>query len=315
MKRFEDREFYHRTCLRAGNSLKEKDRKMNKFKNSLLDTHSVKPRAKKRYALALAIAIMGLMVTGTARAQNRDEAVGATVFQAAGPNSNSILSTITEFRNALGDNNGVTPPPQPLTTGRREINWDGGNPANIATTLTPTPTDNFLNGRGARFTTTGSGFVQAPASGLVDVFGNSSYATIFKAFSPMRLFSPIDSNVTDTLFFVPGHGDEQPATTRGFGVVLSDIDLPDGSGPSEKHGNRHASTLIEFFGINGEVLFSSFAPASPGDGNLTFFGVVFDDARIARVRITAGAVPGADDSQLDVVMMDDFIYGEPQRIQ
>ena len=67
---------------------------------------------------------------------------------------------------------------------------------------------------------------------------------------------------------------------------------------------------------DGEVLFSSFAPASPGDGNLTFFGIVFKDARIARVRITTGAIPGADDNRKrDIVMMDDFIYGEPQRIQ
>src|SRR4030095_11045498 len=125
----------------------------------------------------------------------------------------------------------------------------------------------------------------------------------------------IGSNVTDQLFFVPGHGDEQPATTRGFGVVFSDIDLPDGSGPGEKEGNRHASTLIEFYGANDDLLFSGFAPASPGDGNLSFFGIIFDDARIARARIIAGWPPGVDDTRrVDVVMMDDFIYGEPQRI-
>ena len=287
---------------------------MNRFKNFLLD--SVKQGKKnhmKRYGLAAPIAIIGLMVFVTAHAQNHG--ADATVFQAAGPNAGSIQGVVDQFRVALGANNGVTAPPQPLTEGRREINWDGGNPANTATTLTPTPIlDAFLVGRGARFTTPGSGFVQAPASGLADVFGNASYATIFKAFSQMRLFSAIGSNVTDTLFFVPGGG-EVPATTRGFGVVFSDIDLPDGSGPSPKQGNRHASTLIEYFGSDGEVLFSSFAPASPGDGNLSFFGIVFDDARIARVRITVGATPGPDDSRkLDVVMMDDFIYGEPQSI-
>lgn len=271
----------------------------------------------KRYSLAVPIAIIGLMVTGIVHAQNPDQAEGPKVFQAAGPNASSIQSTVAEFRIALGDNNGITivPPPQPLTGGRREINWDGGNATVTATTITPTPTDNFLNGRGARFTTTGSGFVQAPAFGLANVFGNLSYATIFKPFSPMRLFSPIGSNVTDTLFFVPGHGDEQPATTRGFGVVFSDIDLSDGSGPGQKRGNRHASTLIEYFSADGEILFSSFAPASPGDGNLSFLGIIFDDARIARVRITAGATPGPNDSRrLDIVMMDDFIFGEPQQI-
>ena len=42
--------------------------------------------------------------------------------------------------------------------------------------------------------------------------------------------------------------------------------------------------------------------------------ILFDDARIARVRITTGNVaPGPDDDEEnDIVMMDDFIYGEPQ---
>lgn len=302
--------------------MKGKGRKMKMFKSLVIDANSKKEEAKnsvKRYGLAAPIAIIGLMFILTAHAQNNDDAAKAKVFQAAGPNASSIQSTVDRFRDALGGNNGVTAPPQPLTGGRREINWDGGNPANAATTLTPTPIlDAFLVGRGARFTTPGSGFVQAPPSGLAaaDAFVNASYETIFTAFSPMRLFSPIGSNVTDTLFFVPGGG-EIAATTRGFGAVFTDIDLPDGSNdPSPRQGNRRSSTLIEFFGADGEVLFSSFAPPAPGEGNLTFFGIVFDDAIIAGVRITTGAIPGLDDSRKrDVVMMDDFIYGEPQRIQ
>ena len=71
---------------------------------------------------------------------------------------------------------------------------------------------------------------------------------------------------------------------------------------------------MEYFDADGKLLFSSFVPASPGDGSLSFFGIVFDDARIARVRITTGDVPpGPDDEKKhDIVMMDDFIYGEPQ---
>ena len=75
-----------------------------------------------------------------------------------------------------------------------------------------------------------------------------------------------------------------------------------------------ASTLMEYFDADGKLIFSSFVPASPGDASLSFFGIVFDDARIARVRITTGNVaPGPDDDRKnDIVMMDDFIYGEPQ---
>jgi hypothetical protein len=81
-------------------------------------------------------------------------------------------------------------------------------------------------------------------------------------------------------------------------------------------GNRGASSLMDFFGVVGKPLFSSFVPASPGDGSLSFFGVVFSDARIARVRITTGDIaPGpGDDERHDIVMMDDFIYGEPQAL-
>jgi hypothetical protein len=44
---------------------------------------------------------------------------------------------------------------------------------------------------------------------------------------------------------------------------------------------------------------------------------VFNDARIARVRITSGdSAPGPDDDgKHDIVMMDDFIFAEPQAIQ
>jgi len=242
--------------------------------------------------------------------------VAPTVFQAAGPSNDSIQSVVTEFRNTLGQNRANDGPHD--DGGRREINWDGGSTTNLTTTLSPNPFAGFQNNRGALFTTPdGVGFVQAPPSGLASaaVFNNPSYATIFTAFSASRLFSPIGSNVTEVDFFVPAGG--PTATTRGFGAVFTDVDQPDGSGPGEKRGNRKASTLIEYFGVHGELLFSSFVPASTGDRSLSFFGVIFPDARIAHVRITSGnVIPGADDiGKQDAVMMDDFIYGEPKGIQ
>lgn len=257
------------------------------------------------------LAVLGFTLAAFATAASA-QATDTKVFQAAGPNTASIQGTVDQFRAALGGaNNGSVP--GPIDGGRREINWDGGG--STATAVGPTPFDVFLNTRGNRSTTPGTGFVQATATGLADLFENPSYATIFTPFSPSRLFSAVGSNITETTFFVPGNGDTIPATTRGFGVVLTDVDLPDGSGPGTKRGNRHASTLIEFFAADGSEIFSSFAPASPGDGSLSFLGIVFDAARIARVRITSGgAVPGENDS-LDVVVMDDFIFGEPTAIK
>ena len=247
------------------------------------------------------------------------------VFQAAGPTVASIQSTVDAFRAALGDPiNGNAP--GVLAAGRREINWDGVGGTDV-TTPPVTPFDVFLNTRGSRFTTPGSGLSQGPPSGgpqggLATLFNNTTYGTIFRTFSQFRLFTPVDSNITEAFFFVPGTNGGDPATVRGFGAVFTDVDQPDGSGPDKKLGNRRASTLIAFFGAGddhghgheGELLFSSFVPASPGDGSLSFFGIVFDDARIARVRIESGNVaPGPDDDRKhDVVVMDDFIYGEPQ---
>jgi len=237
-----------------------------------------------------------------------------TVFQAAGPDAASIQATVDAFRIELGEvNNGNAP--GPLASGRREINWDGGG--STATAIATTPFAGFLNTRGALFVTPGSGFVQAPSSGLAESFSNPDYATIFAPFSPVRLFSPIGSNVTHVEFFLPGSAGGVLATTRGFGAVVSDVDLPDGSGPGGKRGNRKASTLVEYFGLDGGLLYSNFVPASPGDAGFAFLGITFDDPRVARVRISTGnAVPGADDERpRDVVVMDDFIFGEPQLVQ
>lgn len=238
--------------------------------------------------------------------------VAPTVFQAAGPNAASIQGTIDAYRAALGavvnGNN-----PGPLTSGHREINWDGGNPNITATTDPVTPFNTFLNTRGSQFTTPGKGLSQATPQGLAVLFNNPTYATTFAAFSPSRLFTPVGSNITEGLFFIPGTNGGTPAMVSGFGAVFSDVDQPDGS-EGGRHPSHDASTLIEYFDKNGKEIFSSNIPSSPGDGTFSFFGIVFDDARIARVRITTGDnAPGRDDSpNHDIVMMDDFIYGEPQ---
>jgi hypothetical protein len=271
------------------------------------------------------IAAFGLLLTlfavsQTAHAQDIQsrQFVAPAVFQAAGPNRASIQSTVDAFRAVPGfeTNNGNNP--GPLQNGRREINWDGGG-ANDTTDTPVTPFNVFLNTRGGQFTTPGIGLSQAPPSGgpqggLAVLFGNPTYGKIFRTFSSLRLFTPVGSNITEAVFSIPGTNGTVPAKVRGFGAVFTDVDQPDGSGPGGKRGNRHASTLIEYFGADGELLFSSFVPASPGNGSLSFFGIVFNDARIASVRIETGDVaPGPnDDRRHDIVVMDDFIYGEPQ---
>jgi hypothetical protein len=271
---------------------------------------------------AFGVVSMMLAAMQTARAQTvpPNDVVVPIVFQAAGPDAASIQSSVDAFRAVLGDNNGNNP--GPLQKGRREINWDGGNPNVLDTTAPANPFLVFLNTRGSQFKTPGLGLSQAPPAGgpqggLAVLFGNPTYGTIFRAFSQSRLFTPVGSNITVASFAIPGTNGNAPATVRGFGAVFTDVDQPNGSGPGVRRGNPRASTFIEYFDQNGRRIFSSFVPAAPGDGSQSFFGIKFDDARIASVRIKTGDVaPGPnDDARHDIVMMDDFIYGEPQLLQ
>ena len=223
----------------------------------------------------------------------------------------SIQATVDAFRAALGDPNNANNP-GPLASGRREINWDGGG--STANSVVGNPFEGFLNTRGARFTTPGTGFIQAPPSGGADgglaaFFANPTYGDTFGVFSEPRLFTPIDSNITDARFFIPGTNGGTPATVGGFGAVFTDVDLDD-------------TTKIEFFDRFGGLLAEEFVPAGTvADESLSFLGVVFDAGeQIFRVRITTGTDPlasGTDDNPgagIDLVVMDDFLYAEPQAI-
>jgi hypothetical protein len=205
----------------------------------------------------------------------------------------------------LGDNNASNP--GPLPSGRREINWDGGG--NPDGSPADTPFAGFQN-RGVIFTTPGSRFQQAPISAgvgnLSDVFG-VDYSNTFQFFSPVRLFVPVDSNVTEGAFSIPGTNGTDPAGTRAFGAVFTDVDLDD-------------ETTIELFGSDGTLLASAAVPAAPGDGELSFLGILLDpgEGLATRLRITTGtaALGVVDDPDAgdDVVAMDDFVFAEPQAV-
>jgi hypothetical protein len=268
----------------------------------------------RSYAAAAGVATLAFVTWSPG--QNRALAIRqpagpGVVYQGAGPNVASIQAAVDQFRVALGGvNNGNGA--GPLATGRREINWDGGGSS--ATSPGPTPFTVFLNTRGGLMTTPGSGFVQATPSGLGDTFGNPSLATTFQPFSLTRLFASIGSTVTDVTFFIPGTNGGTAALTSGFGAVFADVDSPDGGGPGVRQSKAQASALVFYYDADGQLLYTSALPSSPGPASLSFFGIVFSDARIARVRIITGsATPDAGlDPGLDLIVMDDFLYGEPQ---
>jgi hypothetical protein len=227
---------------------------------------------------------------------------GPVVVQAAGPDPESITPVVEVFRDALGDLNANVPGSFP--TGRREINWDGVPDAFAAPNLLPPDFFNVNSPRGVVFETPGAGFqVSANAVNPTDTpiaFGNinPTYPEIFRTFSPQRLFTALDSTITEVHFFVPGS--TTPATVSGFGAVFTDV-------------NVRTSTKIEYFDADDKPLFRAFVqPLAQQHQTLSFLGVRFEEGeRIAKVRITSGNAPlspttfdGKSDSVLiDLVVM------------
>ena len=64
---------------------------------------------------------------------------------------------------------------------------------------------------------------------------------------------------------------------------------------------------VEFLDIQGTLLWSGFAPKATGNETLSFLGVKFQGNPVYLVRITLL-------TDADAIVMDDFIYGEPQPV-
>jgi hypothetical protein len=245
----------------------------------------------------------------------------ARVFTAAG----DIAPSVSAFRDALGTLNANLPGSQ--AGGRREINWDAV-PAQFTNT-NDFPADFFNQpvagrARGAVFSTRGTGF-RTSDNNFADVA--PAFDGPFVFFSPIRTFMPVGSSRMAVDFFVPGSA--APATSTGFGVVFSDVD-------------RVGSASIRLFDAAGRSLGRFVAPSAPG--GLSFVGVTFPTSLVARVEIRSGrgavVTPLLDLADLgrdaarshgekddesddegdddhgrrrnrDLVIMDDFIYGEP----
>jgi hypothetical protein len=250
-------------------------------------------------ALALTAASLACDESNDYGNEPEDPAPEATVLSATG----DITAKVTEFRALLGDANGGTPGEQ--AAGRREIGWDGANanPFNNRNDF-PATFFNTTATLGAVFATNGTG-LRNDSTNFRDV--DASYAEQFNFFSPTKIFSPVGSTQLDVLFQVAGA--PTPAVVTGFGAIFSDVD-------------RATSTKFEAFEEGGRSLGVFTVPARSDAGGLSFVGVRFDEAIIARVRITLGEAPlaaGVRDvsanGTADLVVVDNFIYGEPHAIQ
>jgi len=246
------------------------------------------------WARSLALAIACAAAHGSAHAE--------LIFSATGTTPAGIQAAVDAFRADLGSLNPNIP--GSFGGGRREINWDGVPDALAAPNNLPANFFNVNSPRGVVFATPGAGFQVSgnPALGVPSEFSNINpgYPGLFAPFSSPRLFTALNSTTTDVQFFIPGSTTN--AFTRGFGAVFTDVDLA-------------STTNLEFFDGASRSLGTFFAPAMAGNETLSFLGVDFGLPLISRVRISSGNLalgPGSNEAgNLDLVVMDDFIYGEP----
>lgn len=213
-----------------------------------------------------------------------------------------ITTNVAQFRTLLGDprnGNGVGP----AATGRREVGWDGVPPEfNNGDNKFPSAFFNTNSKLGLIVTTTsGTGF-RNDSSLFGDI--DASFKNEFSAFSPNKLFTVSNSNVLDVTFQLAGL--PTPALVAGFGAVFVDVDLP-------------ALTTLEFFDATGKSLRKVAVPIRTTASPLSFAGARFENAIVSRVRITLGSgAIGAGFKDVssggtrDIVVLDDFLYTEPQ---
>lgn len=243
-----------------------------------------------------------LLLAGSALANASTDA-GPSTFSGVGGTdaSGGALNAMSAFRAAIGGANNGSGGSYP--NGFRAIGWDAVPDADAAPNLLPA---NFFNSRGVLLITPGTG-VEVSArvgSGTPVRFGNidASYTNTFVAFSPEQLFTPIDSNIVQMYFFVPGT--DTPAFTRGFGAIFDDVRTPN-------------ATSIRCFGLDGSDLGKFFVPTSNTGGDPEFLGILFPPTQaIGHVVITLGTDAlgaGVLESPpvVDLVVMDDLTFAEP----
>jgi hypothetical protein len=243
--------------------------------------------------LGLSLIVFASLFAGCEKESEQDDTM---VFAASG----EIANELAAFKSVLGEQ---LTTPEPSGNGRREINWDGIPQEMLGK---PLPSDFFnpvgdnapvARQRGLTYAA-GQKFVVSNTS-FSEI--NGSAANQFQAFSGDKTFANVGSNLWDVAFQVPGK--KIPAATRGFGIVFSDVD-------------KANSTFLEFF--DGSKSIGRFAvPVRTAGSSFSFLGVYFRDQFITHVKVMhdghldAGTDDISNGGTNDLIVMDDFIYGEP----
>jgi hypothetical protein len=214
----------------------------------------------------------------------------------------NIENDVNKFRQLLGDPLNTT---TGVTTGRREVNWDGVPDSLVGKKL---PNDFFNPTEAGAPVARQRGLAYLPGGGEFRI-SNTSFADLnaqaaaqFSSFSGNKTFANISSNLWPVDFQVAGQ--QKAASVKGFGAVFSDVDL-------------NNSTSFEFF--NGtKSLGKYFVPPHNTTSSFSFLGVYFKNGEtITRVLVSHkgflsdGNKDVTDNGPDDLIVLDDFLYSEP----
>jgi hypothetical protein len=211
--------------------------------------------------------------------------------------SGDLTAALTDFRAVLGEPaNGGGDGPQ--AAGRREIRWDGVPAEQTNTDAFPA---DFFRNNGLITTTDGIG-TRVSDNDFGDI--NPDYAAQFESFSKVKTFMASGSTRMTLTFRVAGS--DTPALTSGIGIVFSDVD-------------RNGVASMTLYTEDGEDLGTYVAPVRTDAAGHSFVGVAYDRPVVARVEVFSGEAAlaaGTDDvtdgGAHDLVVTDDFLFGEPQ---
>jgi len=249
--------------------------------------------------LYLAALIASLLIIMLPSCKKENNEIQPLVFKASG----YIDDAINDFRSRLGNINTIPG----ATGGRREINWDGVPDSLVGRAF---PNDFFNRTEANAPVTLQRGLIYATNAGEFQVSKNNFSSTDpastgeFAAFSGAKTFANVTTNEWPVNFQVAGQ--TTAAYTKGFGIVFSDVDLAN-------------STSLEFF--EGEKSLGKFFAAPHSfSSSFSFLGVYFPgNEHITKVIVRHDGI--LSDGQRDIsaggphdlVIFDDFIYGEPQK--
>jgi hypothetical protein len=272
--------------------------------------------------------VLSIFLLATAATACLDE--DRTIVSAISATPDGLKPAIDAFQTLLGDKNNLSLLPDATDfsdTGFRSINWDAEPlpfefPGNFFVQIVPRGLT--VASEKDSFRVSNPGPEDETIAGDDNKFDsiNPEASQEFITFTPPRLFTVLSDTSFLITFSKPGDGfgegmpPPNQASVNGFGAVFVDVD-------------EEYTTQMTAFDPDGCQIFQEYV--LPSDGGLSFLGVAFgegnnhiktvvitlgnkaiDDMRGHKLRGSSSSESIGNNHKNDIVVMDDFFYGEPQ---